>query len=48
MLYLIDDIVIYDALNGTLRRNDEKIAEATHLTTIANKIFSYLVQHHTI
>nr|WP_194928611.1 winged helix-turn-helix domain-containing protein [Citrobacter freundii] len=46
MLYLIDDIVIYDALNGTLRRNDEKIAEATHLTTIANKIFSYLVQHH--
>ncbi|WP_164971836.1 winged helix-turn-helix domain-containing protein [Lelliottia nimipressuralis] len=46
MVYLIEGVVIYDALNGTLRRTDEKVVDAVTLTTIANKILSHLVQHH--
>lgn len=46
MVYLIDGMVIYDALNGTLRRTDEKAEEAVTLTTIANKILAHLIQHH--
>lgn len=46
MVYLIDGVVIYDALNGTLRQASEKISDAVNLTTIANKILSHLLQHH--
>lgn len=46
MVYLIDGMVIYDALNGTLRRTGEKTGEAATLTTIANKILAHLIQHH--
>lgn len=46
MLYLIDGKVIYDSLNGTLRRINEKPFEATTLTTIAHKILTHLIQHH--
>lgn len=46
MVYLIDGVVIYDALNGTLRRTSEKIADAINLTTIANKILWHLLLHH--
>ncbi|WP_181012962.1 winged helix-turn-helix domain-containing protein [Citrobacter amalonaticus] len=46
MVYLIDGVVIYDSLNGTLRRTGEKMGDAVTLTTIANKILLHLVQHH--
>ncbi|MFU0886752.1 winged helix-turn-helix domain-containing protein [Kluyvera sichuanensis] len=46
MIYLIDGVVVYDPLNGTLRRKGGKVGDAVTLTTIANKILSHLVQHH--
>ncbi|HHH9825357.1 winged helix-turn-helix domain-containing protein [Enterobacter asburiae] len=46
MVYLIDGVVIYDALNGTLRRTSEKVVDAVNLTTIANKILWHLLLHH--
>lgn len=46
MVFLIEGVVIYDALNGTLRKKGEKLVDAVTLTTIANKILSHLVQHH--
>ncbi|HAU4330977.1 winged helix-turn-helix domain-containing protein [Citrobacter freundii] len=46
MLYTLDGKVIYDPINGTLLRPDEKMADATHLTTLASKILHHLVLHH--
>ncbi|WP_456071593.1 winged helix-turn-helix domain-containing protein [Enterobacter quasiroggenkampii] len=46
MLYTLDDKVIYDPVNANLRRHDEKVVDATHLTAIANKILHHLVMHH--
>ncbi|MEB6185370.1 winged helix-turn-helix domain-containing protein [Enterobacter roggenkampii] len=46
MLYTLDDKVIYDPVNANLRRHDEKVVDATHLTVIANKILHHLVMHH--
>ncbi|WP_336277820.1 winged helix-turn-helix domain-containing protein [Cronobacter dublinensis] len=46
MIFILDNEVIYDSLNGSLRRTDQKMADAQMLTTIANKILSHLVIHH--
>lgn len=46
MLYTLDETVIYDPVNGNLYYRNEKTADATHLTTIANKILHHLVLHH--
>lgn len=46
MLYTLDETVIYDPVNGNLCYRNEKTADATHLTTIANKILHHLVLHH--
>ncbi|HDT5730312.1 TPA: winged helix-turn-helix domain-containing protein [Enterobacter roggenkampii] len=45
MIFILDEQVIYDSLNGSLRRADQKITDAQMLTTIANKILSHLVIH---
>ncbi|MEX3019437.1 transcriptional regulator [Kluyvera sp. STS39-E] len=46
MLYILDDVVIYDSVNGTLYRHDKEKSDTTHLTTIASKILQHLVLHH--
>lgn len=46
MLYNLDGKVIYDSINGTLRRPNEKMADSIHLTTLASKILHHLVLHH--
>ncbi|HCR3980610.1 TPA: winged helix-turn-helix domain-containing protein [Kluyvera ascorbata] len=46
MLYVLDGAVIYDPVNGTLRRTDENVTDAIHLTEIAGKILHHLVLHH--
>ncbi|WP_058911698.1 winged helix-turn-helix domain-containing protein [Entomohabitans teleogrylli] len=46
MNFLIDDKVIYESLNGTLRAVNEGQADAVTLTTIANKILFHLINHH--
>lgn len=46
MNYLIDDKVIYDPLNGSLKLTNERQSEAVSLTTIANKILLFLISHH--
>ncbi|MEB4675491.1 helix-turn-helix domain-containing protein [Enterobacteriaceae bacterium G50] len=45
MLYILDGAVIYDSVNGTLRRPEERLADANQLTVIASKILHHLVQH---